>query len=92
MNQKYPETGYKLCKFYENRARDTPLQGIYIRHFNQISEKIQFWESYTLIVALMGVKFGTEEGTEREDEARDLSQSVQHVAPAGQKNSKSASE
>jgi len=32
--------GYKLCKFYENRARGTPLRGIYIPHFDQISVKI----------------------------------------------------
>jgi len=35
----HPETGYKLCKFYENRARDTPLHP-YIQHFDQISVKI----------------------------------------------------
>jgi len=55
--------GYKHYKFCENRARDTPLRGVCIPHFNQISvKKFQFWGSYTLIVALMGVKFGTEEG------------------------------
>ena len=31
---------YKLCKFCENRARDTPLRGVYIPHFDQISVKI----------------------------------------------------
>ena len=31
---------YKLCKFYENRAMDKPLWGIYIPHFDQISVKI----------------------------------------------------
>jgi len=36
----YPEMGYKLCKFYENRARDTPLWGVSIPHFDQISVKI----------------------------------------------------
>jgi len=36
----HPETGYKLCKFLENRARDMPLQGVYILHFDQISVKI----------------------------------------------------
>ena len=36
----HPETGYKLCKFCENCARDTPLWGIYIPHFDQISVKI----------------------------------------------------
>jgi len=32
----HPDMGYKLCKFCENRARDTPLQGVYIPHFGQI--------------------------------------------------------
>jgi len=31
---------YKLCKFCENRARDTPLRGVYIPHFGQIWVKI----------------------------------------------------
>jgi len=35
-----PETGYKHCKLYKNRARDTPLRGVYIPHFDQISVKI----------------------------------------------------
>jgi len=34
-----PETGYKLCKFCENRARNTFLRGVYIPHFVQISVK-----------------------------------------------------
>jgi len=43
------------CKFYENRARGTPLRGVYIPHFDQISLKNQFWGSYTtLTVAPMG--------------------------------------
>ena len=42
---------------------DTPLRGIYIPHFDKISVKISVWGSYTLIVAPMGVKFGTEDGT-----------------------------
>ena len=58
--------GYKLCKFYDNRARGTPLQGISIPHFDQISVKqFPFWGSYTLTDAPMGVKFGVEEGTYR---------------------------
>jgi len=32
--------GYKLCKFYENGARDMPLRGVSIPHFDQISVKI----------------------------------------------------
>jgi len=35
----HPETGYKFCKFCENSARDMPLWGIYIPHFDQISVK-----------------------------------------------------
>jgi len=34
----HPEMGYKLCKFCENRTRDTPLQGVYIPHFLVKSE------------------------------------------------------
>jgi len=49
---------YKLCKFRENRARDTPLWGVYIPKFGQISAKFLVWGSYTLIVAPMAVKCG----------------------------------
>jgi len=38
------------------------LRGVYIPHFDQISVKISVFGSYTLTVAPMGVKFGTEEG------------------------------
>ena len=31
---------YKFYKSCENRARDTPLQGVYIPHFDQMSVKI----------------------------------------------------
>ena len=31
---------YKLCNFCENRARDTPLRGVYIPDFGQIWVKI----------------------------------------------------
>ena len=48
----------------ENRARDTPLWGVYIPHFHQISVKISVWGSYTLIIAPIGVKFGVDEGTD----------------------------
>ena len=54
---------YKLYKFCENRARDTPLWGVYIPHFGQISVKISVLGSYILIVAPMRVKYGMEEGT-----------------------------
>jgi len=53
-----------------------PLRGVYIPNFGKISVKISILGFYTLIVALMGVKFGTEEWTE--------------VAPPGRKTSKSA--
>ena len=38
-------------------------RGIYIPNFGKLSVKISVLGSYTLIVALMGVKFGMEEGT-----------------------------
>ena len=50
-------------KCYENGARGTFLWGVYIPHFDQILVKIWVLGSYTLTVAPMGVKFGTEEGT-----------------------------
>jgi len=43
---------YKLCKFCENSARDTPLCDVYIPHFDQISVKN----------SVLGVKFGMEVG------------------------------
>jgi len=36
----HPEMGYKLCKFCENRARYTPLRGVYIPDFGQTRVKI----------------------------------------------------
>jgi len=36
----HPKTRYKFCKIRENRARDTPLRGVYIPHCDQISVKI----------------------------------------------------
>jgi len=94
VNQKYPETGYKLCKFCENRARDMPLQGIYIPHFDQISVKISVLGYYTLIVAVMGVKFGTEEATFGGPllRAKFHSHRCNVFVPVGRKTSKSASE
>jgi len=79
----HPETWYKLCEFFANRARDTPLRGVYISHFDQISLiKFQFWGSYTIIVAAMGwnlVWRGTPPPCQISPP------SVQHVAPVGRK-------
>jgi len=55
---------YKLCKFYENRARDTPLRGVYMHVLVKSEYKFQFLGYYTLVVAPMEVKFVTEEGTQ----------------------------
>jgi len=33
---------YKLCKFSENRARDTPLRGVYIPDFGHLSKNFNF--------------------------------------------------
>jgi len=81
---------YKLCKFCENRTRDTPLRGVYIPHFGQISVKISVLGSYNFVVTPMGVKYGKEEGTEGHGQISPPS--VKRVAPAGWKTSKSASE
>jgi len=84
-----------LC---ENRARDTPLRGVYIPHFDQISVKISVLGSYTLIVApIYMVKFGAEDGTEdpllhAKFPRQIASPSVQRVGDAGRKTSKSATE
>jgi len=40
------------------------MRGIYIQKFNKISVKISPWGVRTLIVAPVGVKFGTEEWTD----------------------------
>jgi len=71
-----------------DRASVTPLRGVYIPHFDQISAKISLLGSYTFIVAPMGVKFGTEEGCQISPHRRN----VERVAPAGRKTSKSAFE
>ena len=76
---------YKLWKFYENRARNAPLLGVYIPHYDKISVK-NFCGSYTLIVGQMGVKVSMEASVQ------DFTPPVQRVAPTGQKTSKSASE
>jgi len=85
----HPDTGYSLCKFCDNRARDTPLLGVYIPHFDQISVKI----------SVLGVLYPNRctDGGEilhREVTASvpNFTPSVQHVAPAGRETSKSASE
>jgi len=87
--------GFKLCKFCETRAKDTPLRalrGVYIPHFDQISVKISVLGSYTLIVAPMGVKFDVEEGTSHPPRQISPHRSCNAPAPAGWKPRKSASE
>jgi len=56
----------------------------------RILVKSQFWGSYTLIVAPMGVKFGTEEWST--PPCQISPPSVQRVTPAGRKTLKSPSE
>jgi len=75
----HPKTRYKFCKICENRARDTPLRGVYTPHFDQISVKISVFGVLYLYRCTNGVKFGMEEV-------------MQRVAPADRKTSKSASE
>jgi len=66
---------------------DTLLRGVYIPHFDQISVKISVLGSYTHIVAPMGVKFGTVEGT-CPPPCQISPPSVQRVAPAWRKKLK----
>jgi len=54
-----PETGYKLCKFYENCGRGTPLRGVYIPHFDKISVKISVLGVLYSNRCTNGAKFGT---------------------------------
>jgi len=83
-----PKTSYKLCKIRENRARDTPLQGVYIAHFDQISVK-------TSVLGVLYPYRCTDGGEIWHGGGPPPCQisppSVQRVAPAG-KTSKSASE
>jgi len=58
-----PETRYKFCKFCENHARNTPLWGVYITHFGQISVKISVLGVLYPYRCTDGVKFGTEQGS-----------------------------
>jgi len=83
----HPETRYKLCKFRENCTRETPVWEVYIPKFGKISVNIQFWGSYALIVAPMGVQFGTEDPT-----CQIARTSVQRVTPAKRKASNLSSE
>jgi len=75
--------GSKLRKFYENRARDTPLRGVYIQHFDQISKNFSFGVLYPkhctdgVEIARMGLKFGMGKG------GQILTPSLQRVAPVG---------
>ena len=57
-----------------------------------VAQQIQFWGSYTLTVAPMGVKFGVDEGNWYPPPRQISPPSVQRVAPAGRKTSKWASE
>jgi len=59
----HPETWYKPCKFCENCARDTPLRGVYIPYFDQISAKISVLGVLYPYRCTDGVKFGVEEWT-----------------------------
>jgi len=90
----HPKTRYKFCKIRENRARDTPLRGIYIPHFDQISLKI----------SVLGVlyPYRCTDGGEIWHGGGDFRSSppppcqisppsVQRVAPMGRQTSKSAS-
>jgi len=85
---------YELCKFCENRARDTPLRGVYIPHFDQISAKVSvLGVLYPYRCTDGGEIFRGRGDRLRSPPPRQISPpSVQRVAGAGRKTSKSASE
>ena len=60
---------------WKSRKGYAPAERLYSTFWSNLSKKFQFWGSYTLIVAPIGVKFGMEEGP------------MQRVAPAGLKPS-----
>ena len=78
-----PARGHKLCKFCENHARDTPLWGVYIPHFDQISVKF----------SVLGLQYPNRctdwgeiwHGGGDRPPCQISPQSVQHVATAGRK-------
>ena len=82
----HPEMRYKFCKFYENRARDTPLRGVYIPHFDQISLKI------SVLGVLYPNRCTDEVEIWHEASLPNFIPSVQRAASAGRKKPKSASE
>jgi len=47
---------YKLCKLCENRARDTPLRGVYIPHFGQI------WNFYSDLTKMWNKLINAQQG------------------------------
>jgi len=59
----HPETGTNSANFiFLNRTRDTPLRGVYIPHFDQISVKKFSFGVLFPNRCTGGVKFGMEEG------------------------------
>jgi len=83
---------YRFYKFCENRARNTLLRGVYISHFGQIWVKISVLGVLHACRCTDGVTFATEMGTEGPSFVPNFTPSVQRIAPAGRKTSKSASE
>ena len=63
--------------------------GAFIFHISVKSElKFQFWGSYTLVVAPMGVKFGTEEGPKVPSSMPNFTPIGATCRPCGPKNLK----
>jgi len=68
-------------QFHENRTKGTPLRGVDIPHFDQISVKISVLGILYRKRCTDGVKFGT-------SSVPNFSPSVHRVAPAGRKKLK----
>jgi len=81
----HPETGYKCCKFGENRARDTSLRGVYIPHFDQISVKISVLGVLCPYRRTDGGEIWRGGGDLLPSSTPNFTPSVQRVARAGQK-------
>jgi len=82
---------YKVCKFRENRLRNTPLQGIYIPKFGKISVKFSvlgILYDYTLITASMEGEIWHGVNLWYTPPCQISPPSVQSVTPVGHKNSK----
>jgi len=83
------ETRYKFCKFRENRLRDTPLWGAYIRKFSKIFVNLSVLGALYPYLSNDGGEIWHAGVDQTFTPPCQISPpSVQRVAPAGRKTSK----